>query len=74
MLLLKDGKNLEKYILYYTGRGVPSETMARTNILTPLQESDIPNIREAKALYERESIPEDLRRRTRLVRIHPVGT
>ena len=27
--------------------------MARTNILTPLQESDIPNTRETKALYER---------------------
>ena len=41
-----------KNILYYTGRGVPSEIMARTNILTPLQESDIPNAREAKTLYE----------------------
>ena len=27
--------------------------MAGTKILTPLQESDIPNAREAKALYER---------------------
>ena len=27
--------------------------MARTNILTPLQESDIPSARETKALYER---------------------
>ena len=44
LLLLKDGKVLYKN---------PSEIIARTNILTPLQEWDIPNAREAKAFYER---------------------
>ena len=37
---------------YISGRGVPNVIKQRTNNLTPLQETDIPDMNDAKNIYE----------------------
>ena len=41
-----------KSICSFLRRGVPSQIKDRTNILTPVHDSDLPDSRNAKAFYE----------------------